>query len=117
MKTKLPSFMKLMECECGWTLFSIDAQPCECPTCYKLITKEKTRLSYDVCKKCCEHYLPKISHNEEMFNWMMLQCFEKSWHEFEAAGCPVNNPSGVSWSPSIHEDPPEYCPYKEEHNV
>jgi uncharacterized paraquat-inducible protein A len=37
----LPSFMKLMECECGWTLYSIYGQPAECPRCYKLVNEEK----------------------------------------------------------------------------
>ena len=36
----MPEFMKLMECECGWTLYSIYAQPQECPKCYEMINKE-----------------------------------------------------------------------------
>jgi hypothetical protein len=38
----IPDFMKLMECECGWTLYSMDAQPVECPKCYTVVVKRKT---------------------------------------------------------------------------
>lgn len=43
MTTKMPSFMKLMVCECGWKLYSMYAQPAECPKCYKIVTKEVTK--------------------------------------------------------------------------
>jgi hypothetical protein len=43
----IPDFMKLMECECGWTLYSMDAQPVECPKCYTVVVKRKTDVVAD----------------------------------------------------------------------
>lgn len=40
-KMHMPEFMKLVECECGWTLYSMYGRPVECPKCYKIVEKEK----------------------------------------------------------------------------
>lgn len=37
---KMPDFMKLVECECGWTLYSMYGRPVECPKCYKIVKSD-----------------------------------------------------------------------------
>lgn len=36
----MPSFMKLMQCECGQQYYSVDAKPVECVYCYRKVTKQ-----------------------------------------------------------------------------
>jgi hypothetical protein len=80
---------------------------------------KKAVLSYEVCRKCCAEYYPSIiadiPNKEAAISWLFDEVFDVSWTQFETAACPINIEAVATWSPSIFEEPPEYCPYKEEH--